>query len=325
MITVGVIGYHFVSGEWRQTVIPLVLQVARGESTAACKTLLLAFLFLAQQLCQITDIMDRLHGIYTDRAPGFAAAAAEVMPDVPHHTCLQHAKKNLKENAPGLDGKTVFTIQKYIEYTAFIPNTAVFTSVWSFILEKLRAAGGAPAQLAEYIVRSLLSRTDDDLFTASWRSDYNTVKCGFSTFTSNCIESFQALLKKAFHKRLNKLEITQSIGKLQELVQRWVTSGRFQDVVYLPTTDRLVRKFIRGKGNPVNESEFHDGAPRSPTPPRPQKSRPRLLCLVIHLVVCFFLVFCLFEVCYFVWCLILSFLCHFFRRSKLEDGRALGI
>ena len=55
--------------------------------------------------------------------PFFAGTAAEVLTNILHHTCLQHAKENLKQNATGLDAKTVFTIQKYIEYTAWPKRT----------------------------------------------------------------------------------------------------------------------------------------------------------------------------------------------------------
>ena len=95
--SIGLVGMHFDASNWRNTQIPLMLNVAKGE-TAEAYASTLRFLIKCFNDKFGIDLLARIDIIFSDGSEACAAALREVMPNVKHLICLEHAKDNLGKN-----------------------------------------------------------------------------------------------------------------------------------------------------------------------------------------------------------------------------------
>jgi len=86
-------------------------------------------------------------------------------------------------------------ICQWVQVSAFVMSPFTFDLVWQVLLEKLTSGTDSTKQAANYLMEAaILYRGEDGLYTSDWRSSLSDVEPGFSTLSSNALESHWRVL-----------------------------------------------------------------------------------------------------------------------------------
>ena len=159
---------------------------------------------------------DLVQAVYLDGAKGGAKAVREIFPATLFRLCLQHIKKNLAKNSNKYRGPgSLRSIQHFCEWTAFLPNKYLFHALWDLFLERFKQNPKAHRYFTQHIV----FRNAENLWDAYWRSDITSVIPGYSTYLSNALESFWGKIKKIMPMSMPRLNVTEVLTELDELLR----------------------------------------------------------------------------------------------------------
>ena len=121
----GLAGFHFVDGQFRNALLPLVFAAIGQEKYETVKQSLLALFELVHRISGLW-LPDYILHWYYDVHPGAMRALRELIPHGTGHLCLQHSKVNADRKA--LSGYKAL-IEQMEDFLALLPNIVFHLSV----------------------------------------------------------------------------------------------------------------------------------------------------------------------------------------------------
>ena len=163
--------------------------------------------------------------------------------------CIEHIKRNILKKVKGGLGSQIC---QWVQVSAFVMSPFTFDLVWQVLLEKLTSGTDSTKQAANYLVEAaILYRGEDGLYTSDWRSSLSDVEPGFSTFSSNALESHWRVLDLLHSKTQGHEVATQVFEEFRKSFNIWARDRKLQHIQPTPTgpTPRLLR------GTGINQSK----------------------------------------------------------------------
>eukprot|EP00973_Karenia_brevis_P053408 7422878-Karenia_brevis.AAC.1 len=264
MMGINFLGYHVASGQWRMVAVPLIFCFAKGEKACNWKAMFDMFIKYCDRLCGIPNIMGRVKCIFSDQGPGFCSFMENDYPNMTHRLCLQHAKKNVGENAKkivGAENRTaiVNAVKQYTHLTAFISNPFIFGIIWEEVLRRLVAMQPSQRVFADYIAENILTPDREHKFTAKWKSDVFTGIAGFSTYAQNALESFWSMLEKAWPQVRRRVNFVGACREMKKIVDDWIASEKFANIYPAPNDGFFPNTLTSGTGDMRYADTLADG------------------------------------------------------------------
>ena len=204
-MVLGVGGSHFVKGQWRNTIIPIMYVVCAQESTK-CLELGLAALDAVLESRFGFKLNDVVAEWYWDGRPEAMTVLAKHFEGKPGHLCLQHAKKQIGARfGKGFSHE----VKKGIDLMALMPNPLFHAAAEPFLVN---LKDGGHQKGVEYLTTAATGHAFiavGEFWTAKWQSNYMHVSPGFSTYLNNAVEASHR--SDAIATGLSKTALTESL------------------------------------------------------------------------------------------------------------------
>jgi len=224
--------------------LPYSFVIASAEDAEACKLAIRQALFLHNELVPDNDLRSRLKDACVDGSGGFANALQEELPRTWIHRCLEHVKKNIKDEAPKMvdraTGKRRMTDRKellphlidHVNVSSKFGVPQEFSVCWEAVIARLKDPDdwNEPDEAA-YLMENVLYRDEQGLLRAKWESGTGSMPPGFTTYVQNSLESRWRRLKACLPKGSRWQDMAGMVCEVAACFTSWVETKRFDNWV----------------------------------------------------------------------------------------------
>ena len=196
----GIQVWRLVEGKWKKQFIPIVMLLAPQEDSRqytimyniACMLLQRAILRLGWERPETLFAQ-----IHSDFHASAAEAARNVLTGALLVNDLEHMFRNLKRHQTEdsrLRKVQVGQIQRYVGFSAFLPNLAIFSTFWKYKFQDLEKQG--EGNWVKYFQQTYFKKQSGGIWNATWFCGcMSKARAGFAA-SQNLVESFNAQFRK---------------------------------------------------------------------------------------------------------------------------------
>jgi hypothetical protein len=240
---ISALGSHFDDshGQWAETILPIMYLLCNEETKVSNAVLLDAAHGVLKALYDY-DIFVSASYIYSDGGCGIPVYKDRFR-NAKLRRCLEHIKRNVLKKVKGGVGSQIC---QWVQITAFVLSPFTFDLIWHVLLDKLASGTEQTKMARQYLLDAHILVSDGGLFTADWRSSISDIERGFSTFSSNALESHWRVLD-LLHSRTQGRESAAAVfSEFRKSFLVWARDRKLQKVQPTPITP--TPRLLRGNG-----------------------------------------------------------------------------
>ena len=196
----GIQVWRLVEGRWRKQFIPIVMLLAPTEDMRQYTIMYhIGSLLLQRAIMRLGwERPERMfYQIHADFAASAAEAAANVLPGTVLVNDLEHMFRNLRRHQSEdarLRNLEIGLIMRFVGFSAFLPNLAIFSLFWQNQFEFLEKQG--EDAFVKYLQRTYFKKEVSDAWEATWFCGlWGRTRAGFAA-SQNGVEAFNSQLRK---------------------------------------------------------------------------------------------------------------------------------
>jgi MULE transposase domain len=181
------------------------------------------YIWILQCLMKATDNIAP-KAFWTDSEPGLINAAAHVFPMTPHFYCLFHIWQNIIKHLKAKLGTTFRLFGKAFYACRNTLSTELFEQKWEFLINSF-------PESRQYMTKVLYPNR------CSWAKAYMPFQFNAGIQSTQSVESFNAIIKKALNSASSLCDIEKAIDKRHEAELQYcqlVNLKAYQTTVGLP-------------------------------------------------------------------------------------------
>jgi hypothetical protein len=240
---ISALGTHFDSnhGEWATTTLPLMYLLC-NEETKLSNTILVDSAQAVLKELYDYDIFVAAAYIYSDGGCGIPVYR-DRFKNAKLRRCLEHIKRNILKKVKGGIGSQIC---QWVQVTAFIMSPFTFDLIWHVLFHKLASGTEATKLARQYLLDTGIISVENGLFTSDWRSSISDIEPGFSTFSSNALESHWRVLDLLHSRTQGHESATAVFEEFRKDFLVWARDRKLQKVQ--PTPSGPTPRLLRGSG-----------------------------------------------------------------------------